>query len=101
MSRALILIAQSRFLKRPLTAEETTDCLKAWAEVAGEKVIRIPKPREPQAEMFSKVKSLRENKWSIRRIARKLGMSKSEVHRELSQDSAISVGQNPEETPDS
>jgi Mor family transcriptional regulator len=95
VSRALILRAQARFLKRPLTAEETTECLKAWADIAGAKIIRIPKPKEPQADLFNKAVSLRENGWSIRRIARKLQMSKSEVHRELSQQSAIPKGQDP------
>lgn len=95
MSRALILIAQSRFLKRELTQQEAADCLAAWKIAAGGKTIRIPDPPEPQADLFNSAADLHMNGWSIRKIARKLGISKSNVQRALSQKSAIPSGQQP------
>ena len=93
MSRALILIAQTRFLKRELTAQETRDCLAAWALVAAGQRVYIPEEAPSQATLFCDIANLRENGWSIRKIARKLGVSKSQVHRELSQNSALVSGQ--------
>lgn len=95
MSRALILMAQTRFLKRPLTAEETTACLEAWAVIAAGQRIYIPEPPK-QGSLLHDIADLRANGWSIRKIARKLGVSKSHVHRELSQHSRLESGQGPE-----
>ena len=93
MSRAIILIAQARFLKRPLTVEETNEVLRLWAELAGGERVYIPAPTAIQPSLFCDIANLRENGWSIRKIARKLGVSKSQVHRELSQNSALVSGQ--------
>lgn len=94
MSRALILIAQARFLQRPLTAEETVQCLAAWASLAPGQRIYIPEP-EPQGELFNKARGYKAMGWSIRRIARELKCSKSQVHRALSQNSSLESGQVP------
>jgi DNA-binding NarL/FixJ family response regulator len=93
MSRALILMAQTRFLKRSLTPEETTACLEAWAAIAAGQRVYIPAPLPPS--LFNDIADLRANGWSIRRIARKLQISKSQVHRELSRVSSLESGQTP------
>ena len=93
MSRALILMVQQRIAQRPLTAQEQRDCLSAWALVASGKRVYIPQPKPVQGELFNTAASLRENGWSIRKIARKLGLSKSDVHRKVSQHSRLSLGQ--------
>lgn len=94
MSRALILIAQARFLKRPLTAEETAECLAAWATVAPGQRIYIPEP-ERQGELFNKARDYKAMNWSIRRIAKELRCSKSQVHKLLSTNSRLPSGQDP------
>lgn len=93
MSRALILRAQKALQQRPLTAQEERDCLAAWALVARGQRVYIPQPKPEQGELFNTAASLRENGWSIRKIAKKLGLSKSGVHRQVSQHSALFVGQ--------
>jgi hypothetical protein len=95
MSRALILMAQSRFLQRPLTPEETAACLAAWAEIAAGQRVYIPEPAPVQGALLHDIADLRANGWSIRKIARKLRVSKSHVHRELSQISCLESGQTP------
>lgn len=93
MSRAIILIAQTNFLKRPLTAQETADCLAAWALVAAGQRVYIPEPMTSQPSLFCDIANLRENGWSIRKIARKLGVSKSHIHDVLSANSSLPGGQ--------
>ena len=93
MSRALILIVQKAIQQRPLTAQEERDCLSAWALVANGRRVYIPQPKPAQGELFNSAASLRDNGWSIRKIARKLGLSKSDVHRKVSQNSALLLGQ--------
>ncbi len=95
MSRALILIAQSRFLKRELTQQEAADCLAAWALVAAGQRVYIPEEARTQGQLFCDIANLRDNGWSIRKIARKLGVSKSHIHDVLSANSSLFSGQQP------
>jgi len=79
MSRALLLIAQSRFLKRPLTAEETTACLLVWADLCGGERVYVPAKLPTDSERTEEIANLLEWGMSIRAIARELGCDRREV----------------------
>lgn len=96
MSRALLLIAQVRFLKRPLTPEETEEYLNVWRSLAGEKVIRIPKGRKDESATMAKIDELHAQQKSIREISEAVKWKRSRVHRYLSRKSAIPSGQTSE-----
>ncbi len=97
MSRALILIAQTRFLKRALSPEEVREVLAVWADLAAGQRVYVPEP-EPQGELFNTAADYRRNGHSIRHIAKLMQVSKSQVHRLLSQNSRLPSGQEAEET---
>ena len=84
MSRAVLIIALARVLQRQPTPEEYEIHRLALLESCPEGRMHIPsKPQ--QDSLLSDACDLRANGWSIRRIARTLHMSKSAVHRQLSQ----------------
>jgi DNA invertase Pin-like site-specific DNA recombinase len=84
MSRALLLMAYADALGRQPTDQERAGFLCALAKVAGGEYLYVPKL--PQSEVdASVVQALRAEGMSIRKIARKLGVSKSTVGRAIRQ----------------
>lgn len=83
MSRAAILIALARVLNRAPEREE----YEAFCRELGEgSFLYVPKSWPAVTGRESEVRKLRAEGQSIRHIARATGLSKSEVHRLLSQD---------------
>lgn len=84
MSRALLVIAFAQALGRQPTDQERSDFLAALAGVAGGEYVYVPKL--PQSELdASIVQALYREGLSIRKIARRLGVSKSAVGRAIRQ----------------
>lgn len=81
MSRALILIAQARFLKRPLTAEETLECVRIWSELAGGERVCVPRLLAEKVRDAERVKELRAQGKTWRAVANELGMDKETARR--------------------
>lgn len=81
MSRALILIAQARFLGRPLTADETTDCLRVWSELAGGERVYVPERLPCEPAVIPQIQAMRESGMAWRAIASKLGIKKDSARR--------------------
>ena len=88
MSRATIIIALARVLHRQPTPEEYAEF--RVSVLASCPTGRVYVPHEP-VSLFNDVADLRRNGWSVRRIAKRLGVSKSYVHRMLSQIPAVNV----------
>lgn len=87
MSRAILTMALARTFHRPPTDAELSEFLMALRDLAGERVY-VPQ-REPSPVDVLRIVALRSDGLSIRKIARSVGVSKSQVHRALSQMSAL------------
>lgn len=94
MSRAAIICALREVLHRQPTSEEY-EAFRGEAHKAcnGERMY-IP-VAEPQGELFNTARTWKANGKSIRHIAKLMKISKSRVHRLLSQDSPYSVDSKP------
>jgi hypothetical protein len=92
MSRATIIIALARVLHRQPTKEEYAEFRVAVLASCPTGRIYIPTERP---SLFNDIADLSRNGWSVRKIARKLGVSKSQVHRELSQIPVAKVDSDP------
>ena len=87
MSRAILTMALARTFHRQPTDAELAEFLMALRDLAGERVY-VPQ-REPSPVDVERIVALRDEGLSIRRIAREVRVSKSQVHRALSQMSAL------------
>jgi len=88
MSRAAIIIVLARALHRQPTPEEYEEARKLALALCPSGRMYIPS--EPvQSELLNDIRDLSRNGWSVRRIARNLGVSKSNVHRVLSQNPVV------------
>jgi DNA invertase Pin-like site-specific DNA recombinase len=85
MSRAVLMIALAKTLGRAPTDAERTEYLAAMAELAGGEYLYVPKLPQSHAVDMATIQRMRSDGWSIRRIAREVRCSKSQVHRALSQ----------------
>lgn len=90
MSRAILVIALARTFNRQPTDAELTEFLQALRDLAGERVY-IPQRDAPDPEQAERIRKLRCDGLSIRKIARAEGISKSQVHRALSQNPDLFV----------
>jgi AraC-like DNA-binding protein len=94
MSRAVLIIALTRVLQRQPTPEEYESCRAALLERCPSGRVYIP--AEPkQTNLFDDVVMWRNNGWSIRKIARRLGVSKSHVHNVLSTIPVVQLDTDP------
>lgn len=93
MSRATIIIALARVLHRQPTPEEYAEFRVAVLASCPTGRVYIPAERP---SLFNDIADFHRNGWSVRKIARKLGVSKSHVHRQLSQIPVAKVDSNPE-----
>lgn len=87
MSRAILTMALARTFHRQPTDAELSEFLMALRDLAGERVY-VPQ-REPAPDKVARIVALRSDGMSIRKIAREVSASKSQVHRALSQMSAL------------
>lgn len=90
MSRAILTIALARTLHRQPTDAELTEYLFALRDLAGDRVY-IPQRELPDTEQITLIVRLRGEGCSIRKIAREVRISKSQVHRALSQNPDLFV----------
>lgn len=90
MSRAILTMALARTLHRQPTDAELTEYLFALRDLAGDRVY-IPQREIPDADKAAEIIKLHDDGLSIRKIARAVRVSKSQVHRALSQNSALFV----------
>lgn len=88
MSRPALIIALARVLQRQPTPAEYEACRESLLKTCPTGRVYVPADRP---SLFNDIADFRANGWSIRKIARKLGVSKSHVHRELSQSPAVQV----------
>lgn len=93
MSRAILKMLLARTIHHEPTDAELTEFLGHCRDLAGERLY-IPQ-RQPVAGEVVQITTLRSDGWSIRRIAKQIGVSKSQVHRALSQNSDLFVDSNP------
>lgn len=91
MSRALLVMAFARALGRPPTDAEREEYLAALAEVAGGCRVYIPISTPVDEDS---IRALHAAGMSVRKIAKKLGCSKSRVGMALRQPDLLGV-QNP------
>lgn len=82
----------ARTIKHEPTDTELSEFLAHCQELAGERLY-IPQ-RQPDPEEAQQITSLRSEGLSIRRIAKEVGVSKSQVHRALSQNPDLFVDSN-------
>jgi len=97
MSRAAIICALREVLHRQPTPEEYEALRVSLRGCSHNGRIHIP-PQPDQAGLFNDIVDLKRNGWSVRKIARKLGVSKSHVGRVLRANCPIAggeVGQQP------
>jgi DNA invertase Pin-like site-specific DNA recombinase len=90
MSRAILTMALARTFHRPPTDSELTEFLMALRDLAGDRVY-VPQREMPDPEKVEQIVTLRADGMSIRKIAHAVKVSKSQVHRALSQQSALLV----------
>lgn len=90
MSRAVLKMLLARAIKHEPTDAELSEFLAHARDLAGDRVY-IPQRETPDAEQSAKILELRRNGMSIRKIARAVQTSKSQVHRALSQNSDLFV----------
>ncbi|GAA5075604.1 helix-turn-helix domain-containing protein [Lysobacter panacisoli] len=90
MSRAILKIALSSALGREPTYVEFSAYLQALRNHGGDRVY-IPQRETPDADQAAKILELRRGGMSIRKIAREVRTSKSQVHRALSQNPDLFV----------
>lgn len=88
MSRSILKMLLARTLKHEPTDSELSEFLAHARDLAGDRVY-IPQREMPDAEQSAKILELRQRGMSIRRIAREVRTSKSQVHRALSQNSDL------------
>lgn len=94
MSRAAIIVVLRQALHREPTPDECEQGRLAMLSVCPSGRIYIPS--EPlQPSLLPDISDLSRNGWSVRKIARKLGVSKSAVHRALSRNCTVRVDSNP------
>ena len=94
MSRAILKMLLARTIQHEPTDTELSDFLAHCRELAGDSE-RLYIPRAgPDAEKANSARQLRECGMSIRKIAKVLDMSKSQVHRALSQNPDFFVDSN-------
>lgn len=90
MSRAVLKMLLAHATKHEPTDAELTEFLAYARDVAGDRVY-IPQREMPDADQAAKILELRKSGMSIRKIARVVQASKSQVHRALSQNSDFFV----------
>lgn len=93
MSRAVLKMLLARTIKHEPTDAELSDFLAHCRDLAGERLY-IPQ-RQPDPVEAQRIKDLRAGGWSIRKIAKEVSVSKSHVHRALSQNSDLFLDSNP------
>lgn len=91
MSRALLVMAYAKARGQQPTDAECAEFLAALAELAGGEYLYVPKLPQSEPVDIERIQVLRSVGWSIRRIARDMKCSKSQVHRALSQLSPYAV----------
>jgi DNA-binding NarL/FixJ family response regulator len=89
MSRAILKMLLARTIKREPSHTEVAEFLAHCRDLAGERIY-VPQ-HEPSPDEAVKILELRAVGMSIRRIAKELSVSKSQVHRALSQKSVFRV----------
>lgn len=89
MSRAILKMLLARTIQREPSHTELAEFLAHCREIAG-KQIYVPQ-HDPSPDEAMKILELRAVGLSIRRIAKELDVSKSQVHRALSQNSVFRV----------
>lgn len=77
-------IALNETLGRAATPEEWFNYCATLQNMLGGTRVYIETGRQPDTERLARILELRGNGWSIRKIARKEGVSKSTVHDALS-----------------
>lgn len=92
MSRAILKMLLARTIKHEPTDSELTEFLAHCQDLAGERLY-IPQ-RQPSADESQQIHNLRCDGWSIRKIAKEVGCSKSQVHIVLSRNSDLFVDNN-------
>lgn len=90
MSRAILTVVLARTLHRQPSDAELTEFLAHLRDLAGERVY-IPQAVGITAEAAERIRTLHDGGMSIRRIAREERISKSQVHRALSQNPDLFV----------
>lgn len=90
MSRAAFVVALAHIFGRAPTDAELSDFLGQLRELAGDRVY-IPQRAPTDPEVVARIHGWRTDGWSVRRIAKESGLSKSQVHRVLSQNPALLV----------
>lgn len=85
MSRYCWLEALAGAIGRQPTDQERSDFLAALARISGGEYVYVPKLPQSEAVDIVRIQALRADGWSIRRIAKDVRCSKSQVHRALSQ----------------
>lgn len=85
MSRAVLKMLLAKTIKRDPTDVELAEFLCHLRDLAGERLY-IPQRSMPDAEQAARILLLRKDGASIRKIAKVEQISKSQVHRALSQN---------------
>lgn len=85
MSRAVLKMLLARAIKHEPSDAELSEFLVHCRELAGDRVY-IPQRETPDSEQAARIAALKSSGWSIRKIAREVKVSKSQVHRALSQN---------------
>jgi hypothetical protein len=88
MSRAILKMLLARTVKHEPTDGELAEFLRHCRDLAGERIF-VPQHEGMPAEQAERIKGLRSEGLSIRRIAKVEKLSKSQVHRALSQNSDL------------
>lgn len=84
MSRAILTMALARTFHRTPTDAELTEFLAALREYGGERIY-VPQQAPTDPAIVQRVHALRSDGCSIRCISKATSLSKSQVHRVLSQ----------------
>ena len=85
MSRAILIMALAQTIGRAPTDQERAEYLAALATLAGGEYLYVPMLQQSAAVDAASICEMHAAGQSIRRIARTVGCSKSNVHRILSQ----------------
>lgn len=88
MSRAILKMLLARTVKHEPSDAELTEFLMHCRDLAGERIY-VPHSGGIAPEQAERIARLRDGGMSIRKIARAEGVSKSQVHRALSQNSDL------------
>lgn len=88
MSRAAFIVALSRAMGRTPTDAELTEFLCQLRDMVGDRVY-VPQRSPTDPAVVAKILARRKEQWSIRRIAKESGLSKSQVHVVLSQNPSL------------